>query len=403
MHYPLSAFIGLRYAKAAKGSHFIAFINFFSVVGIALGLMALITVLAVMNGFESELKMRNLGITPHILVHPEPTNVAPAPDFSAMDGVVAQSSQIDYEGLIQSSSALQGVMIQGVDAEAMQRHSVIAKNMLVGSLLNLQAGRYGIVIGHALARKLNLSIGEKTRLLAAKNSYFGPFGRIYNQRIFTVVGVFDMASALDDKVVLLHLDDAAKLIREQSQTISDTRLFLSDAFDYLPIVTQLNKQGLSTTDWRTQQGALFDAVKMEKNMMSLMLLLIIAVAAFNIVSALVMVVTEKQGDIAILLTQGMTRRQVMQIFLFNGLYNGIKGTLWGGLGGLLLVTQLNNLIEWFNIPIYLGPDGQGLPVQLVWQQVGILVLVSLLLCFVASLYPAYRSVKVQPAKALKYE
>ena len=403
MHYPLSAFIGLRYAKAAKGSHFIAFINFFSVVGIALGLMALITVLAVMNGFESELKMRNLGITPHILVHPEPTNVAPALDFSAMDGVVAQSSQIDYEGLIQSSSALQGVMIQGVDAEAMQRHSVIAKNMLVGSLLNLQAGRYGIVIGHALARKLNLSIGEKTRLLAAKNSYFGPFGRIYNQRIFTVVGVFDMASALDDKVVLLHLDDAAKLIREQSQTISDTRLFLSDAFDYLPIVTQLNKQGLSTTDWRTQQGALFDAVKMEKNMMSLMLLLIIAVAAFNIVSALVMVVTEKQGDIAILLTQGMTRRQVMQIFLFNGLYNGIKGTLWGGLGGLLLVTQLNNLIEWFNIPIYLGPDGQGLPVQLVWQQVGILVLVSLLLCFVASLYPAYRSVKVQPAKALKYE
>ena len=403
MHYPLSAFIGLRYAKAAKGSHFIAFINFFSVVGIALGLMALITVLAVMNGFESELKMRNLGITPHILVHPEPTNVAPAPDFSAMDGVVAQSSQIDYEGLIQSPSALQGVMIQGVDAEAMQRHSVIAKNMLVGSLLNLQAGRYGIVIGHALARKLNLSIGEKTRLLAAKNSYFGPFGRIYNQRIFTVVGVFDMASALDDKVVLLHLDDAAKLIREQSQTISDTRLFLSDAFDYLPIVTQLNKQGLSTTDWRTQQGALFDAVKMEKNMMSLMLLLIIAVAAFNIVSALVMVVTEKQGDIAILLTQGMTRRQVMQIFLFNGLYNGIKGTLWGGLGGLLLVTQLNNLIEWFNIPIYLGPDGQGLPVQLVWQQVGILVLVSLLLCFVASLYPAYRSVKVQPAKALKYE
>ena len=403
MHYPLSAFIGLRYAKAAKGSHFIAFINFFSVVGIALGLMALITVLAVMNGFESELKMRNLGITPHILVHPESTDAAPAPDFSAIKGVVAQSSQIDYEGLIQSSSALQGVMIQGVDSEAMQRHSVIAKNMLVGSLLNLQPGRYGIVIGHALARKLNLSIGEKTRLLAAENSYFGPFGRIYNQRIFTVVGIFDMASALDDKVVLLHLDDAAKLIREHSQNISDTRLFLSDAFDYLPIVTQLNKQGLSTTDWRTQQGALFDAVKMEKNMMSLMLLLIIAVAAFNIVSALVMVVTEKQGDIAILLTQGMTRQHVMQIFLFNGLYNGIKGTLWGGLGGVLLVSQLNNLIEWFNIPIYLGPNGQGLPVQLVWQQVGILVLVSLLLCFVASLYPAYRSVKVEPAKALKYE
>jgi lipoprotein-releasing system permease protein len=403
MHYPLSAFVGLRYAKAAKGSHFIAFINFFSVVGIALGLMSLITVLAVMNGFEGELKLRNLGITPHILVHQQGENMPDSQDFTHIAGVLAQSAQLDYEGLIQSSSALQGVMIQGVDAQAMQQHSIIAQNMLVGSLNNLVEGNYGIVIGHALARKLNLSIGEKTRLLAAKNSFFGPFGRIYNQRIFTVVGIFDMASALDDKVVLLQLDDAAKLIRSHSQEVSDTRLFLDDAFNYLPIVQQLNAQGLSTTDWRTQQGALFDAVKMEKNMMSLMLLLIIAVAAFNIVSALVMVVTEKQGDIAILMTQGMTRQQVMQIFLFNGLYNGLKGTFWGVLGGLLLVFQLNNMIELLNLPIYLGPEGQGLPILLEWQQVVSLVGVSLLLCFVASLYPAYRSVKVDPAKALKYE
>ena len=403
MHYPLSAFVGLRYAKAAKGSHFIAFINFFSVVGIALGLMSLITVLAVMNGFEGELKLRNLGITPHILVHHQPENVAELQDFTPIAGVLAQSEQVDYEGLIQSSSALQGVMIQGVDAEAMQQHSIIAKNMLVGSLNNLVAGNYGVVIGHALARKLNLSIGEKTRLLAAKNSFFGPFGRIYNQRIFTVVGIFDMASALDDKVVLLQLDDAAKLIRSHSSDVSDTRLFLDDAFNYLPIVQQINGNGLNTTDWRTQQGALFDAVKMEKNMMSLMLLLIIAVAAFNIVSALVMVVTEKQGDIAILLTQGMTRQQVMQIFLFNGLYNGLKGTFWGVLGGLILVFQLNNIIELLNLPIYLGPNGQGLPIHLEWQQVASLVGVSLLLCFLASLYPAYRSVRVDPAKALKYE
>jgi lipoprotein-releasing system permease protein len=324
-------------------------------------------------------------------------------DFSTIPGVLAQSEQVDYEGLIQSSSALQGVMIQGVVPQAMQHHSIIAQNMLIGSLNNLVAGNYGVVIGHALARKLNLSIGEKTRLLAAKNSFFGPFGRIYNQRIFTVVGIFDMASALDDKVVLLNIDDAAKLIRSQSADESDTRLFLEDAFAYLPIVQNINAQGMKTTDWRTQQGALFDAVKMEKNMMSLMLLLIIAVAAFNIVSALVMVVTEKQGDIAILLTQGMTRQQVMQIFLFNGLYNGIKGTFWGMLSGLLLVFQLNNIIELLNIPIYLGPNGQGLPIQLEWQQVGYLVGISLLLCFIASLYPAYRSVKVDPAKALKYE
>jgi lipoprotein-releasing system permease protein len=403
MYYPLSAFIGLRYAKAAKGSHFIAFINLFSVIGIALGLMALLTVLAVMNGFEAELKLRNLGITPHILVHHSDKTSVEQRDYTLIPEVSAQAEQIDYEGLVQSPSALQGVMIQGVEPQVMNLHSVIADNLLVGSLSNLVAGQYGVVIGHALARKLNLTMGEKTRLFAAKNSFFGPFGRTYNQRLFTVVGIFNMASALDDKVVLLNIDDAAKLIRSTTPEVSETRLFLNDAFNYLPIVQQLNAEGLKTTDWRTQQGALFDAVKMEKNMMSLMLLLIIAVAAFNIVSALVMVVTEKQGDIAILLTQGMTRAKVMQIFLFNGLYNGVKGTLWGLFGGLLLVYQLNNMIELFNLPIYLGPNGQGLPIKLEWQQVLILVATSLGLCFMASLYPAYRAVKIEPARALKYE
>jgi lipoprotein-releasing system permease protein len=403
MYYPLSAFIGLRYAKAAKGSHFIAFINLFSVIGIALGLMALLTVLAVMNGFEAELKLRNLGITPHILVHHSDKTSVEQRDYTLIPEVSAQAEQIDYEGLVQSPSALQGVMIQGVEPQVMNQHSVIADNLLVGSLNNLVAGQYGVVIGHALARKLNLTIGEKTRLFAAKNSFFGPFGRTYNQRLFTVVGIFNMASALDDKVVLLNIDDAAKLIRSTTPDVSETRLFLNDAFNYLPIVQQLNAEGLKTTDWRTQQGALFDAVKMEKNMMSLMLLLIIAVAAFNIVSALVMVVTEKQGDIAILLTQGMTRAKVMQIFIFNGLYNGVKGTLWGLFGGLLLVYQLNNMIELFNLPIYLGPNGQGLPIKLEWQQVLILVGTSFGLCFLASLYPAYRAVKIEPARALKYE
>jgi lipoprotein-releasing system permease protein len=142
---------------------------------------------------------------------------------------------------------------------------------------------------------------------------------------------------------------------------------------------------------------------MEKNMMSLMLLLIISVAAFNIVSALVMVVTEKQGDIAILLTQGMTRNNIMGIFLFNGIYNGIKGTAIGVVTGVLLVTQINNLITLLNLPIFLSPGGQGVPTDLQWQQVVFLIVTSLILCFLASLYPAYRAVRVNPADALKYE
>ena len=169
------------------------------------------------------------------------------------------------------------------------------------------------------------------------------------------------------------------------------------------MVQALETQGYSSTNWRDQQGVLFDAVKMEKNMMSLMLLLIISVAAFNIVSALVMVVTEKQGDIAILLTQGMTRNNIMGIFLFNGIYNGIKGTVIGIVSGVLLVSQINNLINLFDFPIFLSPQGQGVPTDLQWQQVVFLIITSLILCFLASLYPAYRAVRVNPADALKYE
>ncbi|MEP2653327.1 MAG: lipoprotein-releasing ABC transporter permease subunit [Paraglaciecola sp.] len=403
MFYPVSAFIGLRYAKASKGSHFIAFINFFSVAGIALGLMALITVLSVMNGFEGELKLRNLGITPHILVDPLADPKAENIDFESIPSVLVASDFIESEGLIQSSQGLQGVIFQGVQPSVMEQSSVVAENMLVGQFSNLKQGEYGVVIGRALSLKLNLRVGEKARLLASENSYFGPFGRMYSQRVFTVVGIFSMSSALDDKVVMLHINDAARLLRGSTQNLAKTRLFLDDAFNYKEVVQVLNSKGYQSTNWRDRQGVLFDAVKMEKNMMSLMLLLIIAVAAFNIVSALVMVVSEKQGDIAILLTQGMTRSQVMWIFLFNGAYNGIKGTLIGVLLGILIVSQINNLIILFNIPIYFGANGQGLPIDLQWPQVVFLIGTSLVLCFLASVYPAIRAVKVEPAQALKYE
>lgn len=403
MFYPVSAFIGLRYAKASKGSHFIAFINFFSVAGIALGLMALITVLSVMNGFEGELKLRNLGITPHILVQHKP-GVDPSPTtFDGIEGVVASALQIEAEGIIQSSAGLTGVMFQGIQPDVMQQSSIIGQNMLIGQLTDLAKGEYGIVIGYALSNKLRLRIGESARLISSENSYFGPFGRIYSQRVFRVVGIFDLGSALDDKAVFMHIDDAAKLMRSQTSKLAQTRLFLDDAFEYKSVVQTLESQGYSSTNWRDQQGVLFDAVKMEKNMMSLMLLLIISVAAFNIVSALVMVVSEKQGDIAILLTQGMTRTKIMGIFLFNGIYNGIKGTVIGVIAGVLLVSQINNLIQLLNLPVFLSPEGQGVPTDLQWQQVLFLIATSLILCFLASLYPAYRAVRVNPADALKYE
>ncbi|MFT4994733.1 MAG: lipoprotein-releasing system permease protein [Paraglaciecola sp.] len=403
MFHPVSAFIGLRYAKASKGNHFIAFINYFSVVGIALGLMSLITVLAVMNGFESQLKQRVLGITPHIVVDTRGRDTDLIQKLASIEGVLASARYIEAEGVLQSALGLQGVLMQGVEPTSMSQHSIIAKNMLIGKLDTLLAGEYRVVIGRALSQKLKLRLGDKTRLLAAGASVFSPVGRIPSQRIFTVSGIYDVGSKLDEKVVLLNIEDAANLLRTKVRKISQTRLFLYDAFDYQSVLLAIQPLALPSDNWRSRQGPLFDAVKMEKNMMALMLLLIIAVAAFNIVSALVMVVTEKQGDIAILLTQGMSRIQVLSIFLFNGTYNGIKGTVFGVSAGVVLVSQINNIISLLGIPILLGPDGHSLPVELHWQQVLVLVLFSLILCFVSSLYPAYRAVKVDPARALQYE
>jgi lipoprotein-releasing system permease protein len=405
MFYPLSFFIGMRYAKASKRSSFIAFINFFSVAGIALGLMSLITVLGVMNGFEGELKLRNLGITPHILLDADQARASHNVTewLDSIDEVKAKSLHIQGEGLVQSVKGIEPIMFHGIEPDVFQTTSVVANNMLTGSLDNLQAGKYTVVIGRALSIKLQLGMGDKLRVITSDSSYFGPFGRMYSQRVYTVGGIYDMGSALDGKVLFMHIADSAKLLRSRTDKIAQTRLFLHDAFDYQRVTERLEQAQIQSSNWRTQQGALFDAVKMEKNMMSMMLLLIIAVAAFNIVSALVMVVTEKKGDIAILLTQGMSRKAVMSIFLFNGAYNGLKGTIIGLVLGLTLVLQMNNVLTFFNVPIFLGPNGQNLPIDIQWPQIILLVFVSLLLCFVASLFPAYQALKTNPATALKYE
>lgn len=400
MVYPVFALIGLRYARASKSSHFIAFINLFSVVGIALGLTALITVSSVMNGFERQLKDRLLGIMPHVVVDTrnQPEQVINA--LADISQVQASMPFIESEGVMQSKRGLQGVIIQGVNPEDMQNYSVIAQNMLMGKFNDLTPSGYNIIIGRALASKLNLRPGDTTRMISAEASVFSPLGRLPSQRLFNIVGLFDVGSELDDKVVLMHISDAAKLLRKPIAKAAQTRLFLHDAFDYQAVEQQLT---LPSSNWRVRQGPLFDAVKMEKNMMSLMLLLIIAVAAFNIVSALVMVVTEKQGDIAILRTQGMQGGAIVNIFLVNGLYNGLKGTLFGLIGGLLLVTQLNPFLHLINAPIMLGTDGQGLPIDVQWVQVLYMIGLSMSLCFLATLYPAYRALNVQPALALKYE
>lgn len=401
MFRPVPAFIALRFSTAGKHNSFVSFINGFSVAGIALGLMALIVVLSVMNGFEGQLKQRILGIVPQVVVHNEGNLLAA--DFATLPGVTQTMAYKEAEGVVQSRQGLRGVQIQGIDPAIMNSDSIVARNMQVGRFDSLQAGEFGVIIGRALAIQLDIRPGDTLRLMVAGASVYTPFGRIPSQRLVTVVGLYNVGSQMDDKVIYLHRQDLNRLLRRKASVPDDIRLFLQDAFAYAKTIAAITDPAVTVTDWRSRQGPLFDAVKMEKNMMFMMLLLIVAVAAFNIVSALVMVVTEKQGDIAILQTQGMTPVTVMSIFLLNGLFNGLKGAVLGGLLGVLICWQLNNLLAVLGIPLNLSADGQGVPVDLQWPQVIGVTGFSLLLCLFASLYPAIRAMRVQPATALQDE
>ncbi len=397
MFQPAFAFIALRYATASKHNSFVAFINRFSVAGIALGLAALIVVVSVMNGFESQLKQRVLGVVPHIVAETPPDKLR----RETLPGLRAAMAYREAEGVIQSRRGLRGVQLQGIVPEDMQRHAMVTRTVEVGRFEHIEAGSYIVAIGRALAVQLEIQVGDRLRVLVADASVYTPFGRMPSQRLVTVGAIFDMRSQMDDKVIYLHQDDLRRLLRLPSSAPANTRIFLNDAFNYAGAMAVLEDNGIAAVSWRSRQGPLFDAVKMEKNMMFLMLVLIIAVAAFNIVSALVMVVSEKQGDIAILQTQGMTRSGIRWVFLCNGVFNGIKGAVIGLLLGLLLTTQLNTLLALFNVPLALSADGRGVPVVMQADQVVFVTVMSLLLCVLASLYPAIRASRTLPARALQ--
>lgn len=397
MFHPLYAFIGLRYSRANQASSFVAFINFFSVAGITLGIMALIVVLSVMNGFEGQLKQRILGIMPHVVAQSEQQNI----DAQTIDGVIGTMPYLEAEGVIQTPTELRGVAVQGVQPESMQQLSIVSQQLLVGSFENLSAKSFRIIIGRALASQLNIRPGDPLRLLVAGASVYTPFGQVPSQRIVEVAGIFEVGSELDDKTIYMHVDDLQRLLRQRGD-IESTRLFLNDAFRFQPIVDQLTALDIASDTWRARQGPLFDAVKMEKNMMFLLLLLVIAVAAFNIISALVLIVNEKQGDIAILMSLGMHKRAVMKIFLFNGIFNGLKGALLGSVLGVLLVWQLNPLLSLLGVSTGYSATG-GLPIDMRAEQVIAVTGFSIVLCILATLYPALRALRTEPARALQYE
>ena len=410
MFQSVSFFIGLRYSKSRSKSGFVSFITFFSVAGILLGVAALITVVSVMNGFENQLKTRILGIIPHIIIdsktQPFEHWQQQRQQLLALAHVKAVTPLIASEALVQSPSSLRGVLLQGVMPE-FEQQNLINQHMVAGSLASLNNNQYNVVLGSSLARELDVTYGDKIRLILPNQTLFTPMGRLPMQRTFTITGLFNVGSQVDDSVIYIQAQKHAKLLRQKGHAIHQLRLYLDDAFN-AQTVSQILQQKLPKTydisTWNISQGALFSAVSMEKNMMWLLLSLIIAVAAFNIVSALVMIVIEKQGEIAILQTLGLSRVGIVKIFITQGMINGLWGIALGTIAGILLTLNINSLLALFGINLFgAGYAEQTLPVLLKAHQVLVIVFSALMMSFLATLYPAFRASKTQPAEVLRNE
>ncbi|MDX1678254.1 lipoprotein-releasing ABC transporter permease subunit [Arsukibacterium sp.] len=399
MQLPVSILLGLRYSQSRKGNAFISFITFFSVAGILLGVMALTLVSSVMNGFEAELKKRILGVIPHVVVQPQSPGTSWQAELTASDGVQDISPFLQSEALVQAPRQLNAVMLQGINADHIPQF--LQQALVVGSWQDFATSRYGVVLGRGLAEQLEVSRGQQLRFMLAQGGSYTPVGWLPRQRLFEVVGIVDTGSEVDNLLAVTRLDDLARLL-PAAQREPAWRLSLAEPFR-APLLAErlsLSNSFSAVTDWRQSQGKLFAAVAMEKAMMWLMLLLIVAVAAFNIVSALVMMVTEKQAEVAILKTLGMADSQLFAVFAFQGVVNGIFGAVLGVVAGLLVCWQLNEVLSVFGLQL---ASGIALPVAVNPWQIITIFGCAVGLTLLAVLYPAWRAVKINPAEILRDE
>lgn len=412
---PFEIFIGLRYLRAKRRNSFISFISLISIVGIALGVAALIIVLSVMNGFQTEIRGRILGVASHIEItglnnalHDWPLALQAAQRDKR---VVAAAPYVTAQGLLSTGGTVRGVMVRGIDPAQEAKVVSIGDKMLTGALTDLHAGEWGMVLGVELARQLGVGRGDKVTLITPQGQ-ITPAGMLPRLKQFTVVGVFkvDMFE-YDASLAMIQQRDAQTLFR-LGDSVSGVRLKLQDLLA-APAVKQALVQQLPPSmyiaDWTEQHANYFRAVQIEKRMMFIILTLIVAVAAFNLVSTLVMTVTDKQADIAILRTLGASPRSIMAIFMVQGTLSGVIGTLAGVASGVLVALNLGEIVssaehalgvKILSSEVYLI---DRLPSDVVAGDVLTITLISLLLALLATLYPSWRASRTQPAEALRYE
>lgn len=415
MFRPLEVFIGLRYTRAKRRNHFISFISLVSMLGIALGITALITVLSVMNGFEKELRERILGVVSHATVQSSAGEIRGwaelRQELAQYPGVVGVAPFVHAEGMISHGERVSGTILQGVLPDEEPAVSELPRKIVAGDFGNLTAGSYGIILGQDLAYNLGATVGDQVVVITPQAS-LTPAGFLPRLKRFTVVGIFSVGMyEYDSALALMHIEDAATLYR-LGDGVSGLHLKLDDMFKAPALSRALEGElpaDFRVIDWTRQHSNFFRAVKMEKTVMFVILFLIVAVAAFNLVSTLVMMVTDKRSDIAILRTLGSSPASIMAVFIVQGSLVGVIGTLLGMIGGVTLALNVETLVpaieRLFHVQ-FLAPDVyyiSDLPSDMRWGDVFSIGGVALLLCLLATLYPAWRAARVQPAEALRYE
>jgi len=418
---PYELFVGWRYTRAKRKNHFISFISLTSMIGIALGVAALIVVLSVMNGFQKELRTRILGVASHLEITGSNYQLADwqriAEFSSKQPHVSASAPYITAQGMLSYDQGVQGAIIRGVVPMAEDKVADLGRHMKVGSLNDLRPGEFGIILGADLAYALGAQIGDKVVVMAPQGQ-FTPTGVVPRLKQFTLVGLFQIGmQEYDSGLALIHIEDAAKLYR-MGQNVSGLRLKLDDLFDAPNVAAAMSEQlnrpptpygNYYVTDWTQQHANFFRAVQMEKRVMFIILTLIVAVAAFNIVSTLVMAVTDKRADIAIMRTFGASPGSIMKIFMVQGALIGVIGTVLGAFFGILIAMNIDTIIPFienlFHVQ-FLSKDVyqiSDLPSDLIWSDVTAIVMVSFVLSLLATIYPSYKASRINPAEALRYE